>query len=149
MPGCFGRHRLERDVGVRPDRQCCRAAPPGFICLAHRPARLTQLIPLAARDSCQTVPAFWSLPAQARFKPVSCGWPWISSSLPPVTFPLFCKLEFMLLGRWCWCWRRWRGGPNPERREGELTSPTGLSLESRVGTKACKIQTGERVWQSL
>lgn len=75
--------------------------PPGSIWLVHQPARLTQLIPLAVRASCQTVPSFWSLSAQARFKLASCGWRWISSLLPRVTSPLFFKWEFILLGR-CW-----------------------------------------------
>ena len=95
--------------------------------LAHQPAKLTQLIPLAVRDSCQTVPAFWSLSAQARFKLVSCGRPWISSSLLQVIFPLFFKLGFILLGRWCWCWLQ-RGHLNLESWEAELTSPAGFNL---------------------
>lgn len=79
---------------------------PGAHLAGPSSARLTQLIPVAcARDSCQTVAAFWSLPAQDRFKLVSCWQPWISSLLLWMTFPLFCfNLELILLCRWYWYW---------------------------------------------
>lgn len=94
MPGCFGWHQTGRGVRVWLGQRCHRAA-----CWAHQPSRLTQLIPLAVRDSCQTVPAFWSLPTQARFRLVSCGWPWIPHhhsceglSLCFLNRSLFCRV---------------------------------------------------------
>lgn len=55
--------------------------------------------PLVIRDSCQTLLAFWLLPAQARFKPMSCGWPWIPHhcsceglSLCFLYWSLFCRV---------------------------------------------------------
>lgn len=117
MPGCFRGHRLGWDVMVWPGRWCCEAAPRAHLA-GPSVNQADTANPLACtRDSCQMVAAFWSLPAKARFKLVSCGRPWISSSFLRMTFPLFFKLEFILLGRWCWC-RLQRGRLNPESRGG-------------------------------
>lgn len=97
---------------------------PGAHLAGPSSARLTQLIPVAcARDSCQTVAAFWSLPAQDRFKLVSCWQLWISSLLLWMTFPLFYfHLELILLGRWYWYWLQ-QGLLNLESQGGWANQP--------------------------
>lgn len=124
--------------------QCCGAAPRP-IWMAHQPARLTQLISFAVRDSCQMVLAFWSLPAQDRLNLVYCEQPWISLLLLWVTFSLLIKM-FILLGWWYWCWPH-QGCLHWERWEFEITSPTGFKLG--VQGLHSKIQPEKHVQESL